>query len=136
MHMLNKTIDKKNELVYPELSYKVVGVLFEVYNNLGGSLKEKHYQKALSKALADNNVKFSREFSVPITFKEKEIGRYFLDFLVEEKIVLELKIGHFKKEFFNQLLGYLKQTHHKLGIIAIFGKDSLYFKRVINLEKY
>jgi len=124
---------KRSDLVYPELSYRLVGIFYNIHNQLGGGLKEKHYQNAIAEELSKNDIKFTKEFPVTIPFKNKEIGKYFLDFLIEDKIVLEIKIKHFKKEFFDQLLGYLKQTDLKLGIIAIFGKDKLTFKRIINL---
>lgn len=125
--------NKNTTLVYPELSYQIVGALFEVYNQLGGSLQEKHYQKALSLALKDKGIKFKEQIEVPIRFKGEKISNYFLDFLVDEKIVVELKTTALTKSYYDQLPSYLKTTDKKLGIVAIFGKDELRFRRIANL---
>lgn len=124
---------KKTELIYPDLSYNVVGALFEVYNELGESLQEKHYQKGLALALKDRNIKFREKVEVPIKFKDKKISNYFLDFLVDDKIIIELKTKSLTKSYYDQLLSYLKTTDKRLGIVAVFGKDELRFRRVANL---
>ena len=75
-------------MVYPDLSYKVVGILFDVYNELGFGFSESHYQKAISLALIEKNIKFKEQVYNPVYFKEQIVGKYFLDFLIEDKIIL------------------------------------------------
>lgn len=123
----------KDNLIYPGLSYKIVGALFEVHNELGGGLQEKHYQKALAKVLRDKNIGFKEQIEIPIRFRGEKLSNYFLDFLIEEKIIVELKTKRFLKEYYSQLNSYLKKTDKKLGIVAIFGKDELRYKRIVNL---
>lgn len=123
----------KKDLLYPELSYEIIGILFDVHNNLGGALQEKHYQKAVAVALKEKNISFKEQVEVPIKFKGEKISNYFLDFLVEDKIIIELKTKRFIKDYYDQLSSYLKTINIKLGIVAVFGKDELRYKRIINL---
>lgn len=126
----------KAELVYPELSYKIVGLLFEVYNELGPGHKEKVYEKALAVLFEENNIRYEEQLFCPVVLKGKQIGKYFIDFLVEKKIVLELKQGiRTSKKNLDQVHTYLKTNNFKLGIIAQFGTDEVKFKRVLNIKR-
>lgn len=126
---------KRKDLVYPELSYKLIGILFEVWNELGYGYQEKHYQKAIAKALKDVGFKFKEQVPIKIKYKSQAIGTYFLDFLIEDKIVLEIKRReYFSKGNIRQVYAYLKATGLRLGIIANFTSKGLKFKRVVNLK--
>lgn len=121
------------KLVYPELSYKIVGVLFTVYNSLGYGYQEKYYQRAIAKELEKAQLKYKKEQKAIIKYRGEIIGRYFIDFVVEDKIVVELKLTNdFYKKDIKQVLGYLKSTGLKLGILFIFMKEGLKFKRIVN----
>jgi len=122
------------DLIYPELSYKVVGLLFKIYNELGYGCQEKHYHRAFKLELEQNNLEYRQEVLTPLTYHERSIGRYFLDFVVEEKIAVELKVANdFYKSHFKQILDYLKNSNLRLGIIAIFTKEGLKYKRILNV---
>lgn len=124
----------KIEVAYPELSYKLVGILFDVYNSLGSGHKERYYCNAISTALLNSGINFKKELYVPLFYKEKRVGYYFIDFLIEDKIVLETKAGdRFNKRNIDQILGYLKSSNLKLGILANFTSDGIKFKRILNL---
>ena len=123
------------KLVYPQLSYKIVGVLYKVHSELGGSYQEKYYQRAVKIALKNESISFKREIAVDLTYKGNKIGKYFLDFLVEDKIILELKTKpRFAKEDFRQVRAYLKAKKLKLGILANFRGNKLIYKRVLNSQ--
>ena len=125
----------RKDLVYPELSYQIVGVLFEVYNQLGPGYPEKYYQRAIAEELQKCNLVFQEQVYSPVIFNEKTIGVNYLDFLIENKIILEIKKGsRFSKKHIDQILTYLKTKNLKLGIIANFGPKELKFKRIINLH--
>ncbi|PIQ07136.1 MAG: GxxExxY protein [Candidatus Nealsonbacteria bacterium CG18_big_fil_WC_8_21_14_2_50_37_10] len=125
---------RRKDLIYPELSYTVIGVLFEVYNNLGPGHKEKYYQKAMAVSLKETGLSFKEQVYSPIIFKERNIGEYYLDFLIENKIVLEIKSGEkFLKQNISQIYSYLKIENLKLGILANFTKEGLKFKRIVNI---
>lgn len=124
----------RRDLVYPELSYTIIGILFEVYNSLGPGHKEKYYQKAIATAFNTASLPFKKQVHSPIIFKNSNVGNYFLDFLVENKVVLEIKSGDkFLKQNISQVYSYLKAKNLKLGILTNFTKEGLKFRRIVNL---
>ncbi len=120
-------------LIYPELSYRIVGILFEVHNRLGGNYEEKYYQRAVEKLLRLNKLAFNEELKADISFEGDRIGKYFLDFLVEDKIILELKaVARVLTAHFRQVRSYLKVKNLQLGILANFRGEKLTYKRILN----
>lgn len=129
-----KRVLKRNDLIYPELSYTIIGILFEVYNAIGPGRKERYYQKSISLALKTAGVYFKEQVNSPLIFKGEKVGDYFLDFLIENKIILEIKSGDkFLKQNINQVYSYLKTENLKLGILANFTKEGLKSRRILNL---
>jgi len=125
-------MDKK-ELIYPELSYKIIGIAFKVYNQLGYGYQEKYYQRAYAHELAKENISYLKEVPVRIKYDNADIGRYFLDFIVDGKIVVELKIAsEFKYKYVRQVLEYLNTTNKKLAILIYFTKSGVRYRRIIN----
>lgn len=121
------------EIIHKELSYKIIGILFEVDNKLGNGLREKVYQNAISEYLKENNIPFNEQVKVDLKINDKVISRFYLDFLVDNKIILEIKAGNrFDKENIAQVYDYLKTTNLKLGILANFTKRGVIYKRIIN----
>ena len=121
------------KVIYKELSYRVVGILFDVYNDLGYGYQEKYYERAVEKYFKADKLKFKRQISYNISAKGEIIGKYFLDFLVEDKIILEIKKGnYFSKRNIEQVKGYLHATGLKLAILANFTSNGVKFFRVLN----
>jgi len=130
-----KKLPKRKDLIYPELSYTLIGVLFDVYNHLGPGHKEKYYQKAMAVSLKETGLAFKEQLYSPVIFNDNNIGRYYLDFLIEDKIVLEIKSGEkFLKQNITQIYSYLKIKKLKLGILANFTKEGLKFRRILNIR--
>jgi len=126
---------RRKDLIYPELSYQIIGSLFDVWKELKFGHKEKIYQKALAEALKERNINFTRENPARIRYKEKIIGIYYFDFLIDNKIVLELKVRNFfSKKDIDQLYSYLRVKKLNLGIVAHFTKTGVKFKRIVNLN--
>src|SRR3989344_633736 len=124
------------ELILPELSYKVVGALFKVYNELGGGYQEKYYQRAVAKALRDAELQFQEQVTVPLLFGSEKIGRYFIDFVIKNEIALEIKATpRFYVRDTKQVLTYLKATGLMLGLLAAFGHNGLQLKRILRGRK-
>lgn len=122
------------EIAYPELSYKVVGLIFKIHNELGAGLREKSYEDALELAFKNEGLNYKRQIHCPIYFNGEKVGSRFLDFLVDGKIILELKAGDkFSKANLNQINEYLKSNNLKLGILANFGSEQVKFRRIVNL---
>lgn len=120
------------EIVYPELSYKLVGILFKVYNQLGGGYQEKYYQRAITKELLTNQIPFLEQVKCDFNYNGKLIGRYYLDFIIDHKIVLEIKtVPAFSRKDIMQVLNYLKQSDLKLGILASLNRNNIFYKRIL-----
>lgn len=129
--MTTETMTAK--LIEPELSYKIIGILFKVHTELGNRFAEKYYQRAVEVELKKQGLSYQKEIAVEMEYSGQKIGKYILDFLIENKIVLELKaIGQIRKEDIRQILAYLRASNLKLGIIADFRSPSLTYKRVLN----
>lgn len=129
---MNK-VHQTQELVLPELSYKVVGVCMNVHTELGNKLLEKYYQRALEIELEKQKMFFVREAPVNLEYDGKVIGKYFVDFVIENKIVLEIKAQKDDTtKFYRQILAYLKQLDIPLGIIVNFRQSSISPYRVVN----
>lgn len=121
------------KVIYSNLSFQIIGAIFEVYNKLKYGHKEKIYQKALAEELNNRGLKFEKEIYFPIRYKGKLISCYYYDFLVENKIILELKVAEdFYQKDVNQLLAYLKFRGFKLGILALFTKKGVLQRRILN----
>lgn len=122
-----------SNIVLPNLSYKMMSVLFKVHNELGPSLLEKYYQRGISEELKRSGLKFKKEVPIGILYKNKSIGRYFLDFIIEDFVILEVKAQrYYTPRFFKQASAYLKQTNLPLAIIVNFRGNKLRYKRVVN----
>jgi GxxExxY protein len=126
-------ITRRQDLIYPDLSYQIIGIAFKVFNDLRWGHKEIYYQRAYASALEKVKLKFKKERHVVICYKGKVIGRYKLDFVIEDKIVIEFKVrprlGYIH---IHQVLSYLKATNKKLAIIIYLTKDGVKYRRVIN----
>lgn len=125
----------RDDLLYPELSYKLIGILFNVSNKLGGGYLEKYYQKAVAESLKGANLKFTEQVHTPFIFNGVKIGTCFLDFLIDDKIILELKKGNrfFGKDI-EQVYSYLKIKNLQLGILANFTSHGVETKRIVNIN--
>lgn len=113
------------EYVYDELSYKVVGSLFDVYKKLGSGHPEKAYGSALLQDFGEKEIEF----------KQGGAGKYCPDFLIDEKFVLGFKVKpSFSKRDVSQMNRYLKLKKLKLGVLAVFWKSGVKFTRVLNID--
>jgi len=124
---------EEGKILYKELSYKIVGILFEVYNQLGYGFKEKYYEKAVAEYFKKENIKFKEQAPYKIAIKNKVIAMNYIDFIVDSKIVLELKKGcYFSKQNLEQVKQYLQVTNLKLAILANFMPNGVKYIRVLN----
>lgn len=127
---------QREDLVYPELSYRICGILFDVWRKMGAGFQEKYYQKAVSVAMKMAGIKIAEQLMVPLVFEGNDIGKYFLDFLVEDKIILELKKGdYYQKQNIEQVKAYLAAKNLQLALIANFTSRGVRVKRILNLLK-
>lgn len=106
-----------DDLIYPDLSFKIVGCAFEVYNELGFGHSEKIYQKALALSFKNHDLLFIERKYFPVKFHGGVIGRGYCDFVVDEKIVELKKNDRFSKGNIDQVNQYLKSSNLKLAIL-------------------
>jgi GxxExxY protein len=126
----------KPEYKHSELTGKIIGCAFEVHKVLGNGFQEVVYQRALAIELEECQLMFAREFDMPIFFKGRHIGSRRVDFLVEDKVSVELKaISILNDEHLAQAINYLEAYNLEVGMLINFGGSSLQFKRLLN-KKY
>ena len=129
-----KHLHKRDDLIYPELSYKVIGCAFDVYNELGFGHHENAYQRSISLALKNSGIHFKEQVFSPLLYKGNVVGRRYFDFLVEEKLIVELKKDHrFSKQHIDQVKEYLCRSGLKLALLINFTKTKVEYMRVLNL---
>ncbi len=123
----------KSEYKYSELTSKIIGCAMKVHSALGNGFQEVIYQRALVIEMEDSGLAFSREHEMPIYYKQKQIGSRRVDFLVEEKISVELKaITSLEDVHLAQAINYLEAYDLEIGLLINFGSKSLMFKRLAN----
>lgn len=123
------------EILYKDESFKIVGLIFEIYRTLGGGLKEKVYANALEELFKREKISYKREIYYPLKINDKVVGQNYFDFLVDDKIVVELKCGNVKYyQAFDQLKNYLTLSGLKLGLIVRFTLEKAIIKRIVNLS--
>lgn len=121
------------EYLYENLTYKLRGIFFEVYNKIGPGLSEKIYQRAIIQELIDQKIFYEIEKIVNIKYKDLDIGKQRLDLVVDDKIIIEIKaVDNMHPLFEKQTLAYLKASGYKLALLVNFGGDRIIIKRYIN----
>jgi GxxExxY protein len=125
---------KNSELIYPEESYRIIGIAMKVHNELGNIYQEKHYQKVFEENLKLLKIPYEREAELEAKTKDGcFIGDFLADFIVDRKILLEFKrVNFIHYNDIKQVLRYLDAANLKLGIIINFKLNKLQYRRVIN----
>jgi GxxExxY protein len=123
------------QILYEDLSYKIRGCFFEVYNTLGPSFKESVYHSALAHEFELGNIRFERNKKIPVFYKKEKVGVYQPDFVVENRIIIEIKaIPKLQRLDELQLYYYLKGTPFKLGFLVNFGGEKVDTHRLIDTK--
>jgi GxxExxY protein len=118
------------ELLHKELTDKIIKAFYNVYNELGYGFLEKVYEKALCYELSLQGLTYNKQKPIKVNYKEQEVGEYFADILVEDKVILELKATPLCEEHEFQLLNYLKATDVEVGLLLSFGKNPKFVRKV------
>jgi len=124
---------KHHELLYRGLSYEVQGAAIAVRQHYGPGHKESLYQRAYAEELQHRKVRFEREKAISIYSPRKSVvGSYQPDFLIEDKIIVEVKaLDSMPRKMLDQLFDYLRNSKYELGYLINFASPKLYIKRVI-----
>jgi GxxExxY protein len=123
----------KEEYKYSDLTAKIIGAAFEVHNGLGNGFQEKIYQRALEVEFQLQSIDYKREFEMEIWYKGVLIGKRSVDFLIDDKIGVELKaVIQLEDAHLAQGLNYLEVYNLEIGLLLNFGASSLQIKRLLN----
>jgi len=119
-------------LLYEELTQKIIGAAIEVHKTLGPGFLEAVYEEALAKEMTAREIRYDRQDPVPVIYKNEQIGNYRPDFLVEDKVVVEIKaVPCLVPAHKAQAIHYLAATRFRLALLLNFGDTRLAAKRVI-----
>lgn len=123
----------REDVVYPELSYKINGLCFKIHNDLGRFRGEQSYADAFEKELEKANIKYVREVRILPSFIGEKSGRNVPDFIIGGIIVVDFKTKHhITRDDYYQMRRYLSVLNLKLGLIVNFQQQHLYPKRILN----
>ena len=123
---------KGEQYLYKDLTYSIRGACYEVYNTLGPGFKEDIYHRALAKEFQLRQIPFTEKERLSITYKGEHVGIYEPDFIVDQKVIVEIKsIVNMPALFEAQLYYYLKGTEYRLGFLVNFGGNKLDMRRRI-----
>lgn len=123
----------EEKLLYSETTYKIIGCAMKVHKTLGSGFLEKVYENSLMVLLNREGIKATQQVPVKVWFENQIVGDYIADILVEDKIILELKVAEKINEIHKaQTLNYLKATNLDVALILNFGSRSLENFRLIN----
>lgn len=120
-------------IIYKDESFQIMGILFDVHNNLGGGFSEIVYKDALEYEFKKLNIPFEREKEYSVQYKDIILNhRFYADFVVYDTIILELKsCEKLDPKHISQCINYLKVSSNKLAILANFNNKSLEYKRIV-----
>lgn len=118
------------DFLYPELTYKIRGAMYKVHRSLGSGHKEGVYQKALAREFELEGISYKIEQTLPVVYEGIKVGTYRPDFIVDNKVLIELKAAPIMPiQAERQLSYYLRGTQYKLGLLVNFGGSGLVIKR-------
>ncbi len=120
------------DFLYKDLTYKIRGALFTVRKNIGLGHKEQVYQNALEIEFKKTGIKFESKKNISILYDKQPIGIYQPDFIIEDKILIELKaLPEIGKPQIEQVWSYLKGCDYKIALLVNYGSQDLEIKRIV-----
>jgi len=121
------------KLLHGELTYKLRGLFFDIRNTYGPGQKENIYGNLLTEALKENKIPFAKEKIINIYTPNKKVaGTYKPDFVVDNKIIVEIKSSSYTTRVDEkQLYYYLRNSNYEIGLLVNFSTPKLYIKRII-----
>jgi len=120
-----------SSILHKELTGSILKLFYEVYNELGYGFLEKVYQNALFNELKNNGFEVESQKQIKVYYKNIEVGDYYADLIVNDKVILELKATEAITEAHEfQLLNYLKSTNIEVGLLLNFGKKPEFCRKV------
>lgn len=122
-----------NDYKYSALTGRVIGCAMEVHNVLGNGVQELIYQRALAYEMELQGLGFTREYEMPVLYKEMQVGTRRVDFLVEGVVIVEIKaLNNLEKVHLAQAINYLEAYNLEVGLLLNFGNTRLEYHRFHN----
>ncbi|NTW59979.1 MAG: GxxExxY protein [Nitrospirae bacterium] len=119
-------------LINEQLTEKIIGICFEVLNELGSGFLESVYQRAVAITLLQAGLKVQEQVPLKVSFRGRVVGEFYADVVVEDQVVLEMKsVKSLAAEHEAQLLNYLKATGMKVGLLLNFNRSKFEWKRLV-----
>lgn len=123
------------DLKYSDITEKIIGCAMTVHRKMKPGYSELIYSRCLAIEFDKISLPYKKELELPIYYDETIVGKRRVDFMVDDKIVVELKaIAELTEKELNQALNYLENHRQEVGLLINFGAKSLQFKRVINCK--
>ncbi len=125
-------MNTEKELIHKELTSEIIEASFNVHNAVGCGLLEKVYENSLAweLELRGKGISSQREFNV--IYRDKEVGTYYADLVVDDKVILEIKsVDKIDNIHRAQLLNYLRISGKRVGLIINFARPKLEYERLI-----
>jgi GxxExxY protein len=121
------------KVLYPDLSYEIMGAVYEVHNHFRPGFSEELYERALMLEPKTRQISFEQQKTIQVSYKGESLGIYRLDLVVADQIILELKaVSVLNDTFRQQVRSYLKATGLRLGLLINFGTHKVQCERVVN----
>ncbi|MBA3693762.1 MAG: GxxExxY protein [Acidobacteria bacterium] len=113
----------EDSLKHRDLTDKIIGTFYEIYNELGFGFLESVYENALLIALTEKGIKVGQQIPIPVWFRGKKIGDFVADLIVGDSVIIELKaVRTIQDAHKAQLLNYLRATEIEVGLLLNFGQ--------------
>jgi len=123
-------------LKHGELTERLIGIFFNLYNEIGHGFLESIYEQAFSVVLAENRIFFERQIAIPVWFHGQKIGEFRADLLVDRKVLIELKTRRdIDSAWEKQLLNYLRATDVEVGLLFNFGPTAQFRRYAFENER-
>ena len=131
--MERKTAVADDPMLYRELSFRIIGAAIEVHKTLGPGFVESVYEEALTQEFAARGIPFERQRSFEVHYRDRLIGSFRTDIVVDDAIILELKAVTALNDLFKQqTLSYLKASGLRLALLINFGGSKTETVRIIH----
>jgi len=115
-----------------DITSRIIGCAMNVHTTMGNGFQEAIYQRCLAVELEHEGIPFAREQDMPVTYRGREVGSRRVDFVVEDKVIVELKaIAALEDVHLAQGLNYLEAYGFEIGLLLNFGAPRLEYKRLI-----
>ena len=115
---------------YEDITHKIIGAAYQVFNTLGFGFLESVYKKAMMIELAKKDVKVEQEKALNVYYDEQVVGNFYVDIVVEDEIIVELKsVQNLAKEHEVQVVNYLAGLKKEIGLLINFGPSGVEVKR-------